>query len=196
MERRLRGRWSCSCSVSHGTSCVCDFQRVCVFRRLPRNISFCSAICHTFHKTTRQYFAIRLEDIRVFSMIWSDVRLGSIIMDKRDGCKHTSIRLMRVCCLSFEISIHNIIFKESNRKKIGYHVFGHGNTIVAYTLKQFCILYMALPCFLDKESWKWHVFIWSLRRDVHSVVFFEAHWSTMVLPWCSGHTHALSRLSW
>ncbi len=141
MERRLRGRWSCSCSVSHGTSCVCDFQRVCVFRRLPRNISFCSAICHTFHKTTRQYFAIRLEDIRVFSMIWSDVRFGSVIMDKRDGCKHTSIRLMRVCCLSFEISIHNIIFKESNRKKIGYHVFGHGNTIVAYTLKQFCILY-------------------------------------------------------
>jgi len=26
--------------------CVCYFQQVCVFRRLPRKISFSSAICH------------------------------------------------------------------------------------------------------------------------------------------------------
>lgn len=81
MERRRRGRWNCSCSVSHGTSCVCvSFSAGLCVRKAPAKdfVSQCY-LSHASIKTTRQYFATRLGEINMFSMrLRYDMRFDSI----------------------------------------------------------------------------------------------------------------------
>lgn len=118
-----------------------------------------------FIKSTRQYFATRSEEIHVFSMIWSDVRLLWT-----NGMDANTAASVWYAFAVFHLRFQSTILFTKNQTGRKYHVFG--NVTWKYHSKRwssfaYYIHTKVLPCFLDKESRKQNVFIWSVRRDVH-----------------------------